>query len=484
MVMSSEFMGHTVFLLLLSLLLVPASTHLQSNDEGHVSVLLSSKGIDFAKDVLIDKAISSMLPLQLPDIEKSVKIPLIGKVKIVLSNITIYSVEIASSYVETGETGLVLVASGATADLSMNWKYSYSTWIVVISDHGDASVQVKGMDVGFTVALKEEGGTLKVYVLDCGCHVKDISITLNGGASWLYQGLIDAFEGPIGSAVENAISKKIKEGIGKLDTRLQSLPKHFAIDHTASMNITFVDNPVLSTSSIEFEINGLFAEVDTVSVPINYYEGTWAPLACKHPDKMIEISLHEDVFNSATSVYFSTGHMLWTVDKFVDQSLLNTASWKFIYPQLYTQYPDDNMTLTITITSAPIVKIEDVGINVTIYVDVTVNVLDAGDVIPVACVSLELSNGCSPQILSNKLASDLKLKNFNMSLKWSKIGNVHMQLLQPVMHDIIESVFIPYVNLHLMRGYALPILHGFTFKNPEIQYAEAEMGICSNLAVT
>lgn len=137
----SKHMAYLIFFLVLSLLLIPASTHLQSN-EAHISVLLSSNGIDFAKDVLIDKALSSIVPLQLPDIEKSVKIPLIGKVHLVLSNITIYSASVASSYVETGETGLVLVASGATANLSMKWGYSYSSWIIVISDNGVASVQV------------------------------------------------------------------------------------------------------------------------------------------------------------------------------------------------------------------------------------------------------------------------------------------------------------------------------------------------------
>lgn len=483
MVVSSENMGHNVFILAFFLLLIPASTHLQSNEEGHISVLLSSKGIDFAKDVLIDKTVSSIIPLRLPDIVKSVKIPLVGKVKIVLSNITISSMEIASSEVKTGQTGLLLVASGATANLSLNWKYSYSTWIFVISDHGDASIQVEGMEVELAVALKEEEGTLKLHVLDCECRVKDISIKIDGGASWLYEGFVDAFEGPIGSAVENAISKKIKEGIGKLDTRLQSLPKQFPVDHIGSLNITFAGNPVLTTSSIEFTINGLFTEVPTISVPGNYYVGARASFSCIQPHKMIGVSLHEDVFNSATSVYFNEGRMRWTVDKFGHQSLLNTAAWKHIYPQLYAQYPNDNMTLNITITSAPTVKIMDLGINLTINVDVTINVVDSNQVIPVACVSLVLGSDCSTQILSNKLAGLVTLKNFNMSLKWSKIGNMYMKLLKPVMFAIVESIFVPYVNLRLMKGYPLPVFHGFALKNAEIHFSQAEMLVCSNLAV-
>ncbi|KAJ6872595.1 hypothetical protein NC651_031654 [Populus alba x Populus x berolinensis] len=45
----------------------------------YISLVLSSKGVDFAEDVLMNKAVSTIIPLQLPDIKKSVKIPLIGK---------------------------------------------------------------------------------------------------------------------------------------------------------------------------------------------------------------------------------------------------------------------------------------------------------------------------------------------------------------------------------------------------------------------
>lgn len=476
-------MAHPLFFLVVCLVLAPAAAahDLQSNEEGYISLLLTNKGVDFAKDVLINKAVSTIIPLQLPDIEKSVKIPLIGKVHMILSNITIYSVNISSSYVETGNPGLVLVASGATASLSMKWAYSYSTWLIVISDSGDASVQVKDMEVGLTVAFKEQGGTLELSLLDCGCHVQDITIKLNGGASWLYQGIVDAFQGSIGSAVENAISKKIKEEIVKLDSLLQSLPKQIPIDHVAALNATFVDSPVLSNSFIELEINGLFTATDDFAVPRNYDKGKKSSLFNNCPAKMIEISLHEDVFNTAGLVYLNAGCMHWIVDNSLNHSFLNTAAWKYVYPQLYLQYPNHEMSLNISATSSPAVKIAKNGINVTIYLDVTVNVLDDSKVIPVACISLEIYASCSPQILWNKIAGTLKLKSFTMSLKWSEIGNVHMDLLQPVIFALLETVFIPYVNLHLMRGFPLPLIHGFSLQNAEIHYTESKIMTCSNL---
>lgn len=140
----SKFLSPPILFIFLSLLLAPTRTHLQSSEEGYISVVVSDRGLDFVKSVLISQAISSIIPLKLTDIEKSKKIPVVGTVQMVLSNITIYSVNISTSYAKIGDTGVVLVASGATAKLSMNWKYSYGTWLlpIAVSDSGSASVLV------------------------------------------------------------------------------------------------------------------------------------------------------------------------------------------------------------------------------------------------------------------------------------------------------------------------------------------------------
>lgn len=137
-------MSPSTFILLFSLLFIPTSGDLQHHEDGFISVVISDKGLDFAKDFLIEKAITSILLSQLPDIEKSVKVPLVGKAQVVLSEITIQDIQIDTSSVNTGDTGIVLVVSGATADLSMKWRYSARTAFVPIgiSDSGTATVKV------------------------------------------------------------------------------------------------------------------------------------------------------------------------------------------------------------------------------------------------------------------------------------------------------------------------------------------------------
>lgn len=400
-----------------------------------------------------------------------------------VSNITIYQIDVLSSFVKPGDTGVAIVASGTTCNLSMKWHYSYNTWVVpvVISDKGRASVQVEGMEVGLTLGLENQEGTLKLSLFDCGCYVKNISIKLDGGASWLYQGMIDAFEGQIASAVESTLTKKLGEGILQLDSFLQGLPKEILVDDIAALNVTFVGEPSLSNASIGFDINGLFISRKKASVGKYYHKSSESSLFCTDQSKMVEISLEEAVFNSASALYYNAEFMQWIVDKVPDQSLLNTARWRFIIPQLYKKYPNDNMNLNVSLSSPPVIRILDHNIDATIHADLVIDVLEADQVIPVACISLVMQGSGSVKIIGNNLGGSVKLNDFAMSLKWSKVGSLHMYLIQPIVWTIIQTVFLPYANAHLEKGFPLPIIDGFTLQNAEIISSSSRITVCSDV---
>ena len=116
--------------------------------------------------------------------------------------------------------------------------------------------------------------------------------------------MIDAFEEQIGAAVESAITKKLREGILKLDSFLQALPKEIPVDDNASLNVTFVKDPSLSNSSIGFDINGLFTAKERITIPMIDYKNSQPSVVCTGPSKMLGISLAEAVFNSASALYY------------------------------------------------------------------------------------------------------------------------------------------------------------------------------------
>lgn len=62
-----------------------------------------------------------------------------------LKDIVITSVNVGESEIEVGESGIVVGATGGNAKLGMDWRYSYSTWLIIpieVSDQGSATVEV------------------------------------------------------------------------------------------------------------------------------------------------------------------------------------------------------------------------------------------------------------------------------------------------------------------------------------------------------
>ncbi|XP_047342344.1 putative BPI/LBP family protein At1g04970 [Impatiens glandulifera] len=456
-------------------------THVQSDEQGFISIDLFQKGIDFGKDLIIKKGVSSLTPLELPQIEKAVKIKLIGTVHLTLSDINLYKVDVSSSTVQPGENGLVLIVSGAKASLSMNWGYKYGT-LIVISDKGTASVQVESMDISLTLNGKNQEGNLNLSLTDCGCKVNNISIKLDGGASWLYQIFVEAFEKKIRSAIEVAITKQIQNIITDLNPLLQTIPKEIRVDKISSINVTFVNDPVLDGSSIGVAINGLLSAINRTTGFDHRIQNIQSLSSCgRRPAKMGGISIHQNVLNSASAVYFNAGVMHLVLDKLPEQYLLNTAEWKYIIPQLYKKYPNADMILNISISSPPILSVSHQSIDATIYADITVGILDAGERVPVACISSLSTISCYPDISRDNITGSIKLNDFNMFLNWSNIGVLHMDLLQPFTETLLRTVAVPYLNLIFYWGLPLPTFKGYTLSNAKFSYVGSSVLICTNV---
>lgn len=429
------------------------------------------------------RAADTLAHLSVPDIERSVSIPIIGTVRMVASRIVLGGVAVANSTVAAGDTGVVVAASLSSVNLTMEWSYSYSSWLVDISDSGNASIQVEGMDVGVSMGLKNKNGSLKLFVMECGCYMKDLDITLNGGSSWFYQGFIDAFSNHIRSSVENAITNKIVEGASKLDLFLGDLPKEIYVDRVAAMNVTFINDPRFSSSSVEFDIDGLFIPSDKTAPQSGMHFGDTKlapPLGSS--SNMLWISLDEDVFNSVSALYFKAGLLQHMVDKVPDQFLLNTASWRFLIPRLYRKYPNKDMLLNISAISPPSVRINVGKIDTTVDLDVIVNVLGSDDIVPVACISLSVAVSGRASVSGNNLVGKVELNYFSFDLKWSDIGKLHTGIVQSVMRIVLKNLFVPYVNSYLGQGFPLPIIKGFIIRDAYILTSYSSIIVSSDVS--
>ncbi|KAM0917594.1 hypothetical protein ACQ4PT_009103 [Festuca glaucescens] len=401
-----------------------------------------------AKDMLIGRRRGPSPRSALPGAEKSIRVPFLGGVHAAVSNITLFHLDVGDdSALRLGDSGpyhdsrssflflvptvpetwllcsgLVVVASGVSANISMAWSYSYDSWYfgpLQISDSGTASILVQGMEVGITMEIKNYNGSLALNVSQCGCYVKDLEISLDGGASWFYQGSINAFEDDIRAAVEKVVPENIIGSTSKLDSFLQGLPRSVSLDNITALNMTFMNDPQYGNSSIEFDINGLFTSA--VAKTSNLQKHPQLSLSCGGASNMLLLSLDETVFSSALDVYYKViKHMI-------------------------------------------------------------IDVLHGTETVPVACISVVVSASGVVEASGNKVYGRFELNDFSLSLKWSKIGNFHMSLIQGVIRVFLNTACMPYLNSQLGHGFILPVVHGFILKDVYMITSTKQLTLCSDI---
>ena len=116
--------------------------------------------------------------------------------------------------------------------------------------------------------------------------------------------MVRAFGKKIRSSVEDAISRKIQYGIRKLDSKLQSLPKAVKVDKISALNVTFVDDVVVANSSIYLNVDGLFTARGHAVDFYHHARNSRPSMSCGGRPKMVGMSIHENVLNSASLVHF------------------------------------------------------------------------------------------------------------------------------------------------------------------------------------
>jgi lipopolysaccharide-binding protein len=197
-----------------------------------------------------------------------------------------------------------------------------------------------------------------------------------------------AFDDEIRGAIESAISTAIISGAGKLDTFLLELPRILPIDDTSAIDVTVVDDPFVGPTFLSVAAKGEFVSLKQPTLPPQPDHSLSPGIFCKDSAKMVTIALCDYVINSAAEVYYEAGALDWFVDKLPQQSLLNTAFWKWVIPQLYKKYPNEDMALDFSVSGAPQVDFTKDGANALAAADLTILVKTDNGSVPVACLSM------------------------------------------------------------------------------------------------
>ena len=128
----------------------------------------------------------------------------------------------------------------------------------------------------------------------------------------IFNRFVYAFDEEIRAAIEAAISKRIIASADELDEYLQALPRNLPIDDVSAVDVTIVEDPMVSPAFLSVGVKGEFSSLEK-SVNFTFPDHGLEPgLFCSDSTKMVTIALMDYVINSATDVYYEV-HILQTL---------------------------------------------------------------------------------------------------------------------------------------------------------------------------
>lgn len=457
-----------------------------SENSPRIWITLSQRGLDYLKDVLLTQVLEAITPLPLPDITKTASIPFVGEVTASFTNVSLLRAAVPASTITLGETGVTVQGSNVAANLTLNWHYNYhNAWLPSpISDTGGADIKVVGMQAGVSVNVEECSGTLHLNILQYGTYIGNLEVQLNGESSWLYQWLIDGLEERIRVTIEEQLNAQVQEGVQNLNSYLLRIPQQVPVDDTTELNFTIVSKPIISPTSVNIGVKGEFISLKAAEPFLNYVPALAPGLVCSGDMKMVTIALSESVFNDGAAIYYNADLLNWLVDKVPDQTFLNTSKWKYLIPQLYQQYPNEDIKLRFEVSSPPSIVLTLDGVEGSAAALMFIEVANNGEIVPVACISVTASVYGLAGLNENNITGQVGLKDLSLVLEWSNVGKIHLILVKVFIRTLVKDALLPYLNLSLRRGFPLPIIPSMELRDAGVKYGDAFLLVCTDVQYT
>jgi len=181
-----------------------------TGDKVGVKVSVSQNALTYFKDQLLPLAEQAALTSVIPDMTERVHVPVVGGVDLTLKNMKLnrLSVQNSSIILNSGNSIAVGIV-GLNVDITLNWHYREVNWPHISdSGSGEGSTTRAGGNIVFSLGSDATGHPTAV-ITSCGLDLSTLSIKLHGGASWLYDAIINMFHKKIIESLDKGVCKAL-----------------------------------------------------------------------------------------------------------------------------------------------------------------------------------------------------------------------------------------------------------------------------------
>eukprot|EP00768_Dysnectes_brevis_P001913 gnl/Dysnectes_brevis/1561_a1771_1775.p1 GENE.gnl/Dysnectes_brevis/1561_a1771_1775~~gnl/Dysnectes_brevis/1561_a1771_1775.p1 ORF type:complete len:519 (+),score=94.63 gnl/Dysnectes_brevis/1561_a1771_1775:66-1559(+) len=369
----------------------------------------------------------------------------IASVSFNISNIAFRSVSFESGSVGMSDPYVSVTVADAAGEIDFNWSYTQGEWPYIHDEGwGSATLDDLSIMISGSSTLNEDCAMLQVSLLPIQLSVEDLDITLHGGASWLYDlvlelltdVIVDYLIDPLAELLHDPIEEGINEAISG-GSPIQAKGG----DYSIALDLRLTQNPVFGDSVLIFSSVVMFEPADEAGDWL--WNQTMPELPPITSDAAAQIYYSMPVFESQFLTFKKLDKLQgWiTIDNIADEyaSLLSTDFLVEFLPGL-SQYPSESVSLFLNVTERPTVVSQPVALflNLTGTLDMHVDSVDT------PLLSLDISWGYTldPSMYivtkwwSNNtcLQLDARVYNQSQSVTDSLIGEVEMT------EDLIDLV--------------------------------------------
>ncbi|CAI5786125.1 BPI fold-containing family C protein [Podarcis lilfordi] len=442
-----------------------------------IKVKITQKGLDYGKQLGIDFLEQRLKEQTFANVSGQETYGYSG-VDYTLSEIKFDAVEFPNASVSLiPGTGINLEIKDAAATVSAHWRVR--SWLL---NSGTLTVHILGVSLAAVVSVSRDNASHAVLLIEsCEAKVDSIDIELDKDASWLYKYFVNHLEKPICDSLSKNICPFIGSEIEKINAELREHKVQAQIDSFAQVDYSLVNSPVISDTSINFDIKG------TISPVGNDLETPFKPAPFNIPDEnnsMLQIGISEYFLQSASLVYYAAGAFDVSIAKELSSYFrLTTNSFGTIIPKIARSYKTPcPVILDLKPTAAPVIRLHNGSAVLEIAGSMEVLVvLKNSTTQSMFTLSITAKTHASLNIFEQKLIPSLCLDSFHLSLTHSNVGFFKVSLLKNFMSYILRNGVIPAANGKLKEGLPLSKMDSMMLVEPVVTVHQGYLLISTDL---
>jgi len=476
------------FVLIASLLVVSSV----ASTKAGVKVTINEKALNYLKDEMLPVAEQAALSAEIPDMTEPVHVPVVGKVDMSLKDAKINYLNVSeSSIVLNSGNAIAIKVSGLEIDVTLKWHYREKSW-PHISDSGKGEAYTSHASGNVVIAFDTDStGHPTAKITGCSFDLSGLSISLHGGASWLYEVFVSLFHSKIVNALDSAINSVVTTQVqAQLSELLASIPLQQVVSDKIAVDYSLVENNGIIISPDKYIIGQCAGEFFPNGGQPGKAPGQPAQMPDTVKDKHFQIFISGFSFESLGFTAVTTGmaEMLVTKDMApaMAQDFFSTDFYAQYAPGIVDKYGSGvDVALFLAIHQTPSVVFSKAdGIKVEAGIEMTVRAKNADGKFEDAFTLLLASKiDGEADVKGNQIFGSLTDIEATASLVQTHVGDIDISGFNDLI-TFAASMAIDTINEYLAKGSPLPTIPGVDYVDPSLTYGDGYAVVATDIHFT